>query len=327
MRSKNKGRRNTLKDLRGFTLVELLVVIAIIGILVALLLPAVQSAREAARRTQCTTQLREIGLAILNYHDVQGQYPAGRTRTDQLGVSWAFNILPQLEETAVHDAHVPSERVDAEANAGAMRSPIPVYACPSRRSAASDRDFDNDDDPSLVPGSAVLGDYAANAGLEEDIGMEANDFAEGKIDLTLAGPIFSGSKISARRVTDGLSKTLAVGERHIPPARSDWEPGRIHARQGDTCFLAGDNLKTIFRGTEDGLAENDADDSNEVFGGPHPGITLFVFLDGHVEGLSSDSYAGATGVNPNGVDDIRMDDQWLWLGALSTIAGGEILQD
>lgn len=311
----------------GFTLVELLVVIAIIGVLVALLLPAIQAAREAARRAQCMTQLREIGLAIQNYHDSKGHFPSGRNRSDQYGTSWAFSILPQLEQQAVHDAYVTTERVDSPANARAMRTPISTYACPSRRSPAADRDFDNDDDASLVQSAAVLGDYAANAGFEEDMGMEDNDFADGDLNLTLAGPIFSGSRIRARQVTDGLSNTLAIGERHIPPARSEWQPGRIHAEQGDTCFLASDSLKTILRGTEDGLAESENDRSDEVFGGLHPGVTLFVFLDGHAEAISSTSRSGAIGVNPGAVRDIRIDDEWLWLGALSTVSGAEIIEN
>ena len=68
------------------------------------------------------------------------------------------------------------------------------------------------------------------------------------------------------------------------------------------------------------------DRNDEVFGSLHPGITLFVFLDGHTEALSSDSRAGAIGVNPGGVGDIRIDDEWLWLGALSTVSGSELIQ-
>lgn len=311
----------------AFTLVELLVVIAIIGVLVALLLPAVQAARESARRSQCTTQLREIGLAVQNYHDRQGHFPTGRDGVDQFALSWAFHVLPHLEESAIHDALVPTERVDAEANAAAMRSPISVYACPSRRPPASDRDFDNNDAPPLVRDAATLGDYAANAGLEENIGMENNDFANGQIDLTLAGPMFSGSKIRAAQVTDGLSKTLAVGERHLPPIDPDWEEDRIHFIQGDTCFLAGDRIESILRGTEDGLADGPNDDDNEVFGGEHPGVTLFVFLDGHAEALSASSSATAIGVNPNNVGDIRMEEEWLWLAALSSVAGEEVITE
>jgi prepilin-type N-terminal cleavage/methylation domain-containing protein len=311
----------------GFTLVELLVVIAIIGMLVALLLPAIQAAREAARRSQCTNQLRQIGLAVQTHHDAKGYFPSGRNSNDQYGVSWAYSILPQLEEQVIYDAYVPKERVDATVNAPAMRTPISVYACPSRRLPAADRDFDNNEETPLVRAAAVLGDYAANAGLEEDIGMEGNDFTGGKIDLTLAGAIFSGSKIRARQVTDGLSKTLAVGERHIPPEQSDWSADRIHWHQGDTCFLASDALGTILRGAEDGLAESVTDPSDDVFGGPHPGVTLFVFLDGHTEALANDNSATAHGVNPRGVDDINIDPQWRWLGALSTVAGSETIAE
>src|SRR3954463_11575813 len=94
----------------GFTLVELLVVIAIIGILVALLLPAVQSAREAARRTACTNNLKQIALALLNYHDGRGQFPLGAYSAvqedhpaEEDGLGWATQILAQLEEQSLYD--------------------------------------------------------------------------------------------------------------------------------------------------------------------------------------------------------------------------------
>ena len=96
--------------LHAFTLVELLVVIAIIGILVALLLPAIQAAREAARRTACTNNLKQIALALLNYHDAKGQFPLGAYAAvtedhpaEEDGLGWATQILPQLEEQAVYD--------------------------------------------------------------------------------------------------------------------------------------------------------------------------------------------------------------------------------
>ncbi len=310
---------------RGFNLVELLVVIAIIGILVALLLPAIQAARESARRTECRSHLREIGLALQSYHDAKGRFPTGRNRSDQFGTSWAFSLLPYLEQQAVHGAFVEGERVDSEANASAMRRPIPLYFCPSRRQPAADRDFDDNDQPSQVRGVAAGGDYAANAGLEEDIGMEDNDFVAGKIDLTLAGPLFSGSAIKMRQVTDGLSNTIAIGDKHIRPVRDEWDEGTQHARQGDSCFLASDSLTTIMRGTEDGLADGPDDPSDEVFGSEHPGVVQFVFLDGHAEALSTSNSGTAIGVNPEQVSDINIADEWLWLGALSTVAGSEIM--
>ena len=137
----------------GFTLVELLVVIAIIGILIALLLPAIQAARESARRNECQNHLKQIGLAIQNYHDTQKAFPMGRERTDQFGVSWAFRLLPQMEEAAIYASRDKTKRVDDAANDAAMRTPIQVYACPSRRPAAADRNFDNNDTPPLPDGA------------------------------------------------------------------------------------------------------------------------------------------------------------------------------
>ncbi len=323
--------KNPAWQRRAFTLVELLVVIAIIGVLVALLLPAVQAAREAARRTQCTNQLKQIGLAIQNHLDTKKQFPTGRTwhtpggPNEPRAVSWAFEILPYMELGNIYDTYDATKRVDAPENATSMRTPIEAYVCPSRRDARADRDFDNDDAIPLVRAASTAGDYAANAGLEEDIGMEDNDFRDGGVDKTLAGPMFSGSKISGRHVIDGLSNTLAVGEKHVPEPGDGWDADTIHYRQGDTCFLAADHIESIMRGSEDGLAEGPTDDSNQKFGSSHPSVTLFVYLDGHTEGHTNDPGFSAIGVNPNGVDDINMDEEWFWLGALSTIAGGEVV--
>ena len=88
----------------GFTLVELLVVIAIIGILVAFLLPAVQAAREASRRSQCQNNLKQIGVAVQNHHDARRAFPMGRNGINQFAVSWAFFLLPYLEETAIYNS-------------------------------------------------------------------------------------------------------------------------------------------------------------------------------------------------------------------------------
>ena len=132
---------------RAFTLVELLVVIAIIGVLVALLLPAIQAAREAARRTTCVNQLKQVGLSILNFHDAMKVFPTGGALTvgapdntgpriqdyivngrplgpEKQGVAWGFQILPYLEQNNVHNL----------TNSAQLNSAvIPLYVCPSRR--------------------------------------------------------------------------------------------------------------------------------------------------------------------------------------------------
>jgi prepilin-type N-terminal cleavage/methylation domain-containing protein/prepilin-type processing-associated H-X9-DG protein len=339
----------------AFTLVELLVVIAIIGVLVALLLPAVQAAREAARRTQCNSQMKQLGLAIQNYHDTKGQFPTGRTSTDEFGVSWAYEILPQIEEQTLYDAFDPSQPVHSEANAAAMRTPIPSYACPSRGPAAADRNFDNDEKGAGANGEplgvAVRGDYAAVAGLEEDTGMEDMDYIEGVIDFrdghvdwSISGPIFSNSKIQSRNVTDGMSKTLAVGEKFTPQTEGEWDEKFVQAAQGDTCILSSDNIPTIFRGTEDGLADasdrikqGERNRPAQLFGASnHPGTVMFVFLDGHTEAISTGRSGRAETINPNQIrdvpsgvsaDDKALIDQWGWLMAMSTIAGEEVVSE
>lgn len=297
----------------GFTLVELLVVIAIIGILVALLLPAIQAAREAARRTECQNHLKQIGIALQTYHDTVKSFPTGRDRPDQWSLSWAFRILPQMEESTLHSAHNKSLRVDDVANEKSMRTPIETYACPSRRKAEANRDFDNNDLPADADkkGVASLGDYAANAGHAIEIGMDnrtADDtFTPEAVDTSKAGPIYSGSRIPARRVSDGLSSTLAVGEKHLPPVETITTEEKQHWGQGDTAYLAGDNRWTVLRGTAEGLATSEDDPSHNKFGGPHPGVTMFVFLDGHVDALAN---------------DVATDT----LKAMSTIAGDEVIQ-
>ncbi len=155
------NRTHHRKSSDGFTLVELLVVIAIIGILVALLLPAVQSAREAARRIQCTNNLRQIGLSLLNHHDSHKSFPQGLyTAVDgvyrEIGLGWATKLLPYMEEGAVYDqiaSFRPSDGSDpwdpgtpAKAlldstfipGAGAV---IPSFLCPSISSVDIVPDF------------------------------------------------------------------------------------------------------------------------------------------------------------------------------------------
>jgi prepilin-type N-terminal cleavage/methylation domain-containing protein/prepilin-type processing-associated H-X9-DG protein len=277
----------------GFTLVELLVVIAIIGALVALLLPAIQAARESARRNSCSNNLKQIGLAVQGHHDAQGYYPAGRNRFDQLGTSWAFRLLPYLEAATQFKSFVIGTRVDDNANAAAMRTPISTYACPSRRPAAADRDFDNNDAAPTVRGAAALGDYAACAGIDymngttavtagSDVGALRPDT---RPELHESGAIFSFSKTKEQYVTDGLSNTVVVGEKHKPQNPVVTSPDMLHYDQGDTAFLAGDTPHTIFAGTGAGMAAGPDDPARTKFGSEHANVAQFVFLDGHVKAL------------------------------------------
>ena len=268
----------------GFTLVELLVVIAIIAMLVALLLPAVQAAREASRRISCVNNLKQIGLAIQMHHDTQGTYPSGRDGLDMNSISWSFSLLPYMEEQAIHDSLVSSERVDSDANIQAMRTPVSAYYCPSRRSPEANRDFPNDGNPPLVRAVAAAGDYAANVGHQILFGSNGEP-----LNGSIAGPIFTFSKVRAKQVTDGLSKTLGVGEKWVPnPAYfnddgdgSDvCQEGNEHYCQGDTAFFAGNFAEAIF-GEE--LSSGAFDDSDSEFGSEHRNICHFVFLDGHVD--------------------------------------------
>jgi hypothetical protein len=153
--------------------------------------------------------------------------------------------------------------------------------CPTRRSPAADRDFDNNQTPPLVRGVAAGGDYAAAAGIEARYGMDGT-YIIPRIDPTVAGPIFSYSKIRLRQVKDGLSKTLAVGERYIRPKEQIRLVTMRHIFQGDTAFFSADNWRTIFAGSQGGLAIRRNDPSEGKFGSEHAEIVQFVLLDGHV---------------------------------------------
>ena len=268
----------------AFTLVELLVVIAIIATLIGLLLPAVQSAREAARRSACSNNLRQVGTAIANHEGARKIFPTGRTVRDPFGYSWSFRLLPYMEGGTIFDSYVSDVPVWDDKNAAAMRTPVATYYCPSRRAPAADRNFDNNDQEPLVFGKAAGGDYAANAGTYFNYAPEG-----GRSDPKQAGPIHTFSRIRPAQVSDGLSKTFAVGERHIPAPDSSWPATMVHTIQGDTAFFAAYTPATQFRDSYRGLASARDDRNTRKFGGEHPGLVNFVFLDGHVQGIETET--------------------------------------
>jgi prepilin-type N-terminal cleavage/methylation domain-containing protein len=175
---------------RGFTLIELLVVIAIIGIVMGLLLPAVQQAREAARRSQCKNNLHQMGVALHNYESTHGVFPPGVIGTNSGGPAplqlqtWPTLLLPYVEQAALYNAYNLNVRFDHPNNAVAVLTRLPVYLCPSQKG-----------DP--VGGQYGAGHYAANAGV-----------LPGQDD----GLLFPLSRTTFRDIADGSSNTLAVGE-------------------------------------------------------------------------------------------------------------------
>jgi prepilin-type N-terminal cleavage/methylation domain-containing protein/prepilin-type processing-associated H-X9-DG protein len=265
---------------KAFTLVELLVVIAIIGLLVALLLPAIQAARESARRNQCVNNLKQIGQAIQMRHDSKKLLPPGRNGRTSLnqsgvntfGVSWAFELLPYIEQIPLYQALVKALPSTDPQNALAMRSPVNIFFCPSRRDPVADRNFDNND----------------QAPPEENRGEPPG---------IIGGALYTFARNSLRHVTDGTSATIAVGEKYIPTedevreAHPNMDPAMMHYYQGDTAFFAGDHRYAILAGTECGMAHGEAPTTGscgvsrlwEQFGSEHSGVSNFVFLDGHVQ--------------------------------------------
>jgi prepilin-type N-terminal cleavage/methylation domain-containing protein/prepilin-type processing-associated H-X9-DG protein len=216
---------------RGFTLVELLVVIAIIGLLVALLLPAIQAARESARRNECTSNLKNLALGCLNYESTQRRYPAGASYVGKPqrgidGFSWQVSVLPYVEETAVADTidaavkererTAPAEPMHAyddtlrPVNEGSSA----VFTCPSDGEA-----IDNLSSHVGMQASsyAAVAGSAASRALDNDAlpQTESNhDYLMGEYGAVNAdGVMYVAAQTQARQIVDGLSKTFLLGER------------------------------------------------------------------------------------------------------------------
>jgi type II secretory pathway pseudopilin PulG len=180
-----------------------LVVIAIIAILIALLLPAVQQAREAARRTQCRNNLHQLGLALHNYHDVHGVFPMGKGYDNGysaqcLLVSWAASILPYLDEASLYNAYNFSRTYNAAQNTTVTGKPLNQYWCPS------------DPNP-MISGAQMSTCYA---GCEGNCGV-------GSLNCS-TGILFQKSSVRISDVRDGTSQTVIVGEINSPATTDRW---------------------------------------------------------------------------------------------------------
>ncbi|EAQ81820.1 DUF1559 domain-containing protein [Blastopirellula marina] len=200
-----------MRKTRGFTLVELLVVIAIIGVLIALLLPAVQQAREAARRMQCSNNLKQMGLACHNYMDTYSEnLPPGAFYIAATSTwnshSFAVAILPFLEQTALYEKYDFTKSPDASQNATVRKAQVSAFYCPSFDGLPVNTSTTAYADGAMFTYQAVGGVYYNNAALDQDL-TESN---HGKFPSNGVFRI-DGSRRAAK-VTDGLSNTVMIGE-------------------------------------------------------------------------------------------------------------------
>lgn len=218
-------RRLAVRRAHGFTLIELLVVIAIIAVLIALLLPAVQQAREAARRTQCKNNLKQIGLAIHNYHDTYNQFPNGCNATATgWGISFWVGLLPALDQApmysqwdmnSVHTGFVSQNPINGTLCSGKV---IPSFNCPSSPLPTLGQAQGN------ATGGINLPTYVGMAGTNNtpfgsNVGMlytETRIASNGSGVFSKGGFFIQGDKTNMASLTDGSTNVLAVGE------QSDW---------------------------------------------------------------------------------------------------------
>ncbi|MEX1041983.1 MAG: DUF1559 domain-containing protein [Pirellulaceae bacterium] len=285
------------RSFSGFTLVELLVVIAIIGVLVALLLPAVQQAREAARRMSCQNNLKQFGLAMHNYHDTHNRLPAGMAAHATGGWSWGVALLPYVEQGNIYDGINFLASPNDASNAVVITTVIPTALCPSSPQPPINND------PSL-PNQATSS-YAASAGAMLAIPSKCGFSPEEGVFVHERGFNFT-------HITDGLSNTILVGE-------VQWRIGSYsdgQAMRNTQHFYGGFVNGAWFSfddpcGTGTGTADSDyrrtyavmrtaAEAMNHVdltanawwdtahhnFGSTHPGGAQFVFGDGSVRFIS-----------------------------------------
>jgi prepilin-type N-terminal cleavage/methylation domain-containing protein/prepilin-type processing-associated H-X9-DG protein len=202
------GTRNTRSSLMrhtktGFTLIELLAVIAIIGVLIALLLPAIQSSREAARRAQCANNLHQIGVALLAYHNGHGSLPRGGWPAASANLSWSASILPHLADQSLYERLNRDAPYTDASNLPAGQVQLPVFLCPSAPNQPRLRG--SADLPATSTQTYARTNYGGMAG-------ERGLRAPGTTNEPERGAMIFEKSVSLPQITDGTSQTILIAE-------------------------------------------------------------------------------------------------------------------
>ena len=306
-----------MKTRKAFTLVELLVVIAIIGILIALLLPAVQSAREAARVLQCKNHLKQLSLGITSHVAATTHYPTGGWGWYWVGDpdrgfdrhqpgGWAFNVLPYIEQSALYNqaSDGDANQITTQQKEGArlmVKSPLPLYNCPTRRhpipylkpvwgsqiayNAAENPAGDNTAgrlDYAINCGAQPRNEYGGGPAPTSSVLADSDSSSYWHDTSELSGISYERSQLTPAHIGDGTSNTILVAEKYLNPY--DYATGEDPADNETWCTgFNNDNHRTTYLVP---LQDRDGYRSTTRFGSAHSANYNAAFCDGSVRAMS-----------------------------------------